>query len=77
VLINQNDLERFKGQIKIPQIGGIELDGFAEVTISKSTGVAFVINTTFEGKFYEENKHFDFIISFNYESNDFSTRILF
>jgi hypothetical protein len=27
--------------------------------------------------FYEENKHFDFIISFNYKNNDFSTRILF
>ena len=28
-------------------------------------------------KFYEKNKHFDFIISFNYITNDFSTRILF
>ena len=27
--------------------------------------------------FYEKNKHFDFIISFNYITNDFSTRILF
>ena len=52
MLVNQNDLERFKGQIKIPQVGGIEMDGFAEVTISKSTGVAFILNTTFEGKFY-------------------------
>jgi len=27
--------------------------------------------------FYENNKHFDFIISFNYNTGDFSTRILF
>jgi hypothetical protein len=28
-------------------------------------------------EFYEKNKHFDFIISYNYMNNDFSTRILF